>query len=290
MGRQRLRSSPGSPGQAASTACEWPRAQTSSPSTSARGERRRQYPPATGDDLVETVRLVEGWSPDRGPNRRRRAFLRSHSSAGRCCRAGGMTCRRQRRHQQLEPVLGDARTAVADVVGVKLTGVWKTLTAATPIMIDQIGGIDHHHQFRQTNSVPAQGHYSAAKHGLVGCARRRRSSSVRTTSGQHDSPVGCQTPMATMRGSSAAGSASDLRGVVRTSSPAGGGLVAPDRRHRPVLPATTDGSSALRSPPTWAPRRSERQTWSSSDQFSGIGIEVRAKLPPSHDLITMPDM
>ncbi len=73
----------------------------------------------------------------------------------------------------------------------------------------------------------------------------------------------------------------------------------PQPHHQPRQPRQRPRLIAV-SGATW-PARAEheratslwgrtRQSWSSSVQFSGIGIDVRAKLPPSHDWITMPDM
>jgi SDR family mycofactocin-dependent oxidoreductase len=135
-----------------------------------------QYPPANEEDLAETVRLVEGL------DRRivaRTGDVRDLAALTQLCQDGAAE-------------LGGIDIVVANagisnwnrfwempeqqwqtMVDVNLTGVWKTLTAAAPILIDQGrgGSIIITSSVAGLKSLPAQGHYSAAKHGLVGLCK-----------------------------------------------------------------------------------------------------------------------
>lgn len=134
------------------------------------------YPPATEEELAETVRLVEKLG------RRvvaRRGDVRDLATLTQLCRDGAAE-------------LGGIDIVVANagisnwnrfwempeeqwqtMIDVNLTGVWKTLKAAAPIMIDQGrgGSIIITSSVAGLKSLPAQGHYSATKHGLVGLCK-----------------------------------------------------------------------------------------------------------------------
>jgi SDR family mycofactocin-dependent oxidoreductase len=135
------------------------------------------YPPATPDELDETARLVE--AEDRRIVARR---VDVRDSAG------------------LEAVLAEAvpdlggrlDVVVANagicnwnrfwempddqwqtMIDVNLTGVWRTLRAAVPHMIaaGNGGSIIAISSVAGIKSLPAQAHYSAAKHGVVGLTK-----------------------------------------------------------------------------------------------------------------------
>ncbi|MET0821801.1 MAG: mycofactocin-coupled SDR family oxidoreductase [Aeromicrobium sp.] len=131
------------------------------------------YPAATPADLEETVRLVEGLG------RRivaRQADVRS-SAALAAVVADGVA------------ELGSVDVVVAnagivswsrfwempdgmwqDMIDINLTGVFNTLKAAVPSMIEQGrgGAIVITSSVAGIKSLPAQAHYSASKHGVVG--------------------------------------------------------------------------------------------------------------------------
>lgn len=60
-----------------------------------------------------------------------------------------------------------------DMIDINLTGVWRTLRAAAPAMIDQGrgGSIIAISSVAGIKSLPGQAHYSAAKHGVVGLTK-----------------------------------------------------------------------------------------------------------------------
>jgi SDR family mycofactocin-dependent oxidoreductase len=134
------------------------------------------YPPATTDDMAETVRLVEA------TGRRvlaREVDVRDGAGLDTVCRDGA-------------DALGGIDIVVANaginswnrfwempdeqwqtLIDVNLTGVWRTLKAAAPIMIEQGrgGSIVLTSSVSGLKSLPAQAHYSASKHGLVGLCK-----------------------------------------------------------------------------------------------------------------------
>lgn len=135
-----------------------------------------RFPPATEADLDETVRLVESLG------RRivaRPGDVRDLESLSQLCR-------------EAAEALGGIDIVVANagisnwnrfwempeeqwqtMIDVNLTGVWKTMTAVAPIMIEQGrgGSIIITSSVAGLKSLPAQSHYSAAKHGLVGLCK-----------------------------------------------------------------------------------------------------------------------
>jgi SDR family mycofactocin-dependent oxidoreductase len=134
------------------------------------------YPPAVPEDLDETVALVEALD-----RRIVAEVVDVRDSAGleRVCQLGASE-------------LGGIDVVVANaginswnrfwempdeqwqtMLDVNLTGVWRTLKAAVPIMIEQGrgGSIVITSSVAGLKSLPAQAHYSAAKHGLVGLGK-----------------------------------------------------------------------------------------------------------------------
>jgi SDR family mycofactocin-dependent oxidoreductase len=134
------------------------------------------YPPATPEDLDETARLVEKLG--------RRIIatpvdVRDSDGLTAACAVGARD-------------LGGIGIVVANaginswnrfwempdeqwqtLIDVNLTGVWRTIKAATPIMIDQRrgGSIVLVSSVSGLKSLPAQAHYASAKHGLVGLCK-----------------------------------------------------------------------------------------------------------------------
>jgi SDR family mycofactocin-dependent oxidoreductase len=132
------------------------------------------YPPATPEDLAETVSLVEGLG------RRivaRQVDVRDREAVEECCRIGA---------EQLGGLhIVVANAGISDgwvrfwemspqqwqtMIDINLTGVWHTLRAAAPIMIGQEmgGSIILVSSVAGLKPLPAQAHYVAAKHALVG--------------------------------------------------------------------------------------------------------------------------
>jgi len=134
------------------------------------------YPPSTPEDLEETVALVEALD-----RRIVAQVVDVRDSAGleRTCDRGASE-------------LGGLDIVVANaginswnrfwempdeqwqtMLDVNLTGVWRTLKVAAPIMIEQGrgGSMILVSSVAGLKSLPAQAHYSAAKHGLVGLCK-----------------------------------------------------------------------------------------------------------------------
>jgi SDR family mycofactocin-dependent oxidoreductase len=131
------------------------------------------YPPATPEDLKETVRLVEE------TGRRivaREVDVRDFAGVKAACDDGAAEL------GGLDVVVANAginnwncfwempEEQWQTLVDVNLTGVWHTLKAATPIIIEQGrgGSIILTSSVAGLKSLPGQAHYAAAKHGLVG--------------------------------------------------------------------------------------------------------------------------
>jgi SDR family mycofactocin-dependent oxidoreductase len=161
------------------------------------------YPPATPADLAETARLVEGLG------RRvvaRRADVRDYMALKAVVDEGVATLGR------LDIVVANA--GICDwgsvwelteeqwraVIDTNLTGVWHTLKATVPILIEQGSGgsVIVTSSVAGLKSLPRQAHYSAAKHGVVGLTK-----SAAIELGEHRirvnsiHPWGVETPMAT---------------------------------------------------------------------------------------------
>jgi SDR family mycofactocin-dependent oxidoreductase len=134
------------------------------------------YPPATPDDLDETVRLVE---------KLERTIIamqvdvRDSDGLTEVCELGA------RELGGIDIVVANAGInswnrfwEMPDeqwqtLVDVNLTGAWKTMKAAAPIMIDQGrgGSIVLVSSVSGLKSLPAQAHYAASKHALVGLCK-----------------------------------------------------------------------------------------------------------------------
>ncbi len=131
------------------------------------------YPPASPDDLAETVRLVESAG---GRILAREADVRDLPEMSELVRAGA------ERFGGLDIVVANAGintwATLADMdervwdetIDINLTGVFKTLRAAVPVMIEhgRGGSIVITSSVAGIKGLPAMSHYSAAKHGVVG--------------------------------------------------------------------------------------------------------------------------
>jgi SDR family mycofactocin-dependent oxidoreductase len=132
-----------------------------------------EYPTAEPADLDETVRLVEAL------DRRivaREADVRDSAALAEVAREGAAEL------GGIDIVVANAGVVNwsriwempdqqwRDLIDVNLTGVFHTLKATVPIMIDQErgGSIVITSSSAGIKSLPGQGHYSASKHGLVG--------------------------------------------------------------------------------------------------------------------------
>jgi SDR family mycofactocin-dependent oxidoreductase len=136
-----------------------------------------QYPPATEADLKETARLLESEG---------RPFLAEvvdvrDSEALESVLSDGVT----RFGKRLDVVVANAGISnwgrvweLTDeqwetMIDINLTGVWRTVKASVPHMLsaDNGGSIILVSSVAGIKALPCQGHYSAAKHGVVGLAK-----------------------------------------------------------------------------------------------------------------------
>jgi SDR family mycofactocin-dependent oxidoreductase len=134
------------------------------------------YPVATPDDLAETVRLVEVL------DRRivaHQADVRDHGALVAAATEASETFGR------LDIVVANAGVSTwgrcwemsaetwQTMLDINLTGVWNTLRATVPLMIEHGNGgsIVLTSSVAGIKSLPGQGHYSAAKHGVVGLCK-----------------------------------------------------------------------------------------------------------------------
>src|SRR4051812_4327260 len=134
------------------------------------------YPPATEEDLAETVRLVE--QAGRGCVARV-ADVRDQAGLDAAVREG------LDRFGRLDAVVANAGVTSyhlgwevpeehwATVLDVNLTGVWRTVKAAVPTMIEagNGGAITITSSAAGLRGYGYLGHYAATKHGLVGLMR-----------------------------------------------------------------------------------------------------------------------
>jgi SDR family mycofactocin-dependent oxidoreductase len=130
------------------------------------------YPPAAPEDLSETVSLVEGRAAD--PRRRGRRPRRRRTTAG-----GG---RRTGAFGRLDIVVANAgilnwgrlweisAQQWQDTLDINLTGLWHTIKAVVPPMIDagNGGSIITISSAAGIKALPGCGHYCASKFGVVG--------------------------------------------------------------------------------------------------------------------------
>jgi SDR family mycofactocin-dependent oxidoreductase len=135
------------------------------------------YPPATADDLEETIRLVEAED--------RRIVARQADVRDSAALAGLLEEAVSELGGRLDVVVANAGISnwnrfweMPDeqwqtMIDVNLTGVWRTLKAAVPHMLaaGNGGSIITVSSVAGIKSLPAQAHYSAAKHGVVGLTK-----------------------------------------------------------------------------------------------------------------------
>ncbi len=135
------------------------------------------YDMATLDDLKETVRLVEaagrrvvwGQADVRDLAGMRALVDRGIEEFGRLdvvCANAAYTC-------FVENTWSITEEQWEDLIAVNMTGVWKTVTAATPAMIaaGNGGSIAITSSSAGTKGMINLGHYTTAKHGVVGLMR-----------------------------------------------------------------------------------------------------------------------
>lgn len=134
------------------------------------------YDPATADDLAETVRLVES---EGGQILAEKADVRDLAALK------DVVGRGVEKFGRLDVVVANAginnwnrfwemsEEQWDELVEINLTGVWKTLAAAAPHIIEagNGGSIIITSSVAGIKSLPAQAHYGAAKHGVVGLAK-----------------------------------------------------------------------------------------------------------------------
>ncbi|MDQ4117093.1 MAG: mycofactocin-coupled SDR family oxidoreductase [Actinomycetota bacterium] len=133
------------------------------------------YPPATRDDLEETVRQVEALdrrivssvADVRDPAALGAALDDGVAQLGRldivCANAGVF---------EIAPALEITDAQWRDIVDINLTGVWNTCKAALPHLVASGGGsIVITSSTAGIKGVPNTVHYTASKHGVVGVMR-----------------------------------------------------------------------------------------------------------------------
>ncbi len=131
------------------------------------------YPPATHEDLAETVRLVEG---EGRKVLAREADIRDDAALRQLVADGVEQFGRLDIVVANAGVLGWGRVwELTDeqwdtVIGVNLTGTWRTLRATIPAMIEagNGGSIVVVSSSAGLKATPGNGHYAASKHGLTG--------------------------------------------------------------------------------------------------------------------------
>jgi (+)-trans-carveol dehydrogenase len=133
------------------------------------------YPPATEDDLDETVRLIEDLdrrvvatkADVRDSSALAAAVADGVAQLGRldivCANAGVF---------EIAPALEITDQAWNDMIAVNLTGVWNTCKAALPHLVEGGGGsIVITSSTAGIKGIPNTVHYTATKHGVVGIMR-----------------------------------------------------------------------------------------------------------------------
>jgi SDR family mycofactocin-dependent oxidoreductase len=134
------------------------------------------YPPATEEDLAETVRLVEELdrrvlatkADVRDSGALREAVDAGVAEFGRldivCANAGVF---------EIQPALELTDDAWREMIDINLTGVWNTCRAALPHLIEggRGGSIVITSSTAGLKGIPNTVHYTAAKHGVVGIMR-----------------------------------------------------------------------------------------------------------------------
>jgi SDR family mycofactocin-dependent oxidoreductase len=136
----------------------------------------RMYPPASEDDLAETVRLVEELdrrivtrqADVRESGALRAALDEGVSELGRldivCANAGVF---------EILPALDITDADWRDIIDINLTGVWNTCKAALPHLIEggRGGSIVITSSTAGIKGLPNTVHYTASKHGVIGIMR-----------------------------------------------------------------------------------------------------------------------
>lgn len=134
------------------------------------------YPPATKEDLDDTVAAVEATG--------RRIVARVGDVRDQAALDGAVADGLDELGR-LDVVVANAGISSwgrfwemsedrwLDMVDINLTGVWRTLRAAAPVLIEQGegGSIITISSVAGIKSLPGQAHYSAAKHGVVGLTK-----------------------------------------------------------------------------------------------------------------------
>jgi hypothetical protein len=134
------------------------------------------YAPATEADLAETVAIVESAG---GRISARVGDVRDQAALD------GAVADAVERFGRIDVVVANAGVAgwgrfwelddarFEDVIDINLTGVWRTFKAAIPTMIEQGtgGSLIAISSVAGLKALPAQAHYVASKHGVVGLVR-----------------------------------------------------------------------------------------------------------------------
>ncbi|HET7523453.1 MAG TPA: mycofactocin-coupled SDR family oxidoreductase, partial [Acidimicrobiales bacterium] len=135
-----------------------------------------EYEPATSEDLAETVRLVEATG---------QSMLGLHGDVRRLADMQKAVAATLEAFGQIDVVVANAGILTAgllwelseeqwhDMIDTNLTGVWHTIKAVVPVMIEQGrgGSIIVISSVSGLSGSPFVGHYVAAKHGAVGLCR-----------------------------------------------------------------------------------------------------------------------
>lgn len=134
------------------------------------------YPPATEADLAETVALVESAGGKIVP---RVGDVRAQADLD------AAVADAMEHFGRIDVVVANAGVSCwgrfweldeanfQDVIDINLTGVWRTFKAAIPTLIDQGegGSLIAISSVAGIKALPAQGHYAASKHGVVGLVK-----------------------------------------------------------------------------------------------------------------------
>jgi len=157
------------------------------------------YPPATEEDLAETVRQVEAL------DRRivaTKADVRDSAALGAALTEGVAQLGRldivlaNAGVFELQPALELTDEAWREMLDINLTGVWNTCKVALPHLMERGGSIVLTSSTAGIKGTPGTIHYTAAKHGVVGIMRTLANEfgkqSIRVNSVH---PTGVDTPM-----------------------------------------------------------------------------------------------